>query len=201
MFSLIVRRRTLYLILVVLSGFAVLASGWLDISGKSTKKENVKTINTATSGLNEKRNNSDQSGGPIILDIEQNPGIKSNQGESEFFIEYRLDRERTRGQQVELLREIINNPASSSQTRQQAQERLLAISNKLAKEIEIEHLIRARGFKDSTVCLEENGVTVIVQAANLSPQDTANICEVVSWGTGVGEQNIVIIPKSNENKL
>jgi stage III sporulation protein AH len=196
MFSLIVRRRTLYFILMVLSGFAVLASGWLDIPGKSIKGENVTTINTEAPGLNKTQNNRDQSGEPVILDIEQNSGKKSNQDESEFFIEYRLDRERTRGQQIELLREIINNPASSPQARQQAQERLLAISNKMAKEIEIEHLIRARGFKDSTVCLEENGVTVIVQAANLSTQDTANICEVVSWGTGVGDQNIIIIPKN-----
>nr|WP_204618312.1 SpoIIIAH-like family protein [Desulforadius tongensis] len=117
---------------------------------------------------------------------------KKNDG---FFIEYRLERERTRGQQVEWLREIINNPNAEADTRKKAQEKLYAITQNIGKEMEMENLIRAKGFKDAVVLLQDKGATVVVQSESLTTEQAAKIAELVSRNTGIPMNGIVIIPK------
>lgn len=206
MFSIIIRKRFLYLLLAILIGTGLLFSGLLEIPAKILKKE--RTVAVQNTGLQP----APRPASPVAPgnrgEITVSPTQAKTQltiserNDLDFFIEYRLDRERTRGRQIELLREIINSPTASEQARQKVQEELLAISGKLAKEMELEHLIRAKGYQDATVCIEEKGVTVVVQPAKgqtpqkITPEDITKICEVVSWGTGVGEQNIVVIPKT-----
>lgn len=120
------------------------------------------------------------------------PKSKNKDG---FFIEYRLERERTRGQQVEWLREIINNPNAEAETRKKAQEELYTITRNIGKEMEIESLIRAKGFKDAVVLLQDKVATVVVQAEALTTERAAKIAELVSRNTGIPMPNIVIIPK------
>lgn len=131
----------------------------------------------------------------------QQSGQKSAEGQKSdgFFIEYRIERERTRGQQVEWLREIINNPNSDNDTRKVAQEQLYTISQNMGKEMEIESLIRAKGFSDAVVLIQhlpDKVVTVVVKSENLTTEQAAQIADLVSRNTGVAKPNIVIIPKN-----
>lgn len=204
MLSIIIRRRLLYLVLAVLFGAALISVGFLEIPTKLLKREKAVAVQNVE-WKPAPRPDSQSAGATTGLTPGQavQPAIAQKE---DFFIEYRLDRERTRGRQIELLREIINSSAASEQARQKAQEELLAITDKLAREMELEHLLRARGYRDATVCIEGKGVTVIVQPgpgqgqgkapAKITPEDIAKICEVVSWGTGVGEQNVIVIPKT-----
>ena len=112
-----------------------------------------------------------------------------------FFVDYRLERERTRGQQVELLREIVSNSGVTAESRQKAQEQLLNITRQIGKEAELENLIRAKGFPDAIVCLGEKGMTVVVQKASLSWEETVNLTDIITRSTGFSEQNIILIPK------
>lgn len=114
---------------------------------------------------------------------------------SGFFVEYRLERERNRGHQIEIAREIINNTNSDQEIRKKAQEQLYVISNNLQKELDVESLIRAKGFKDAVVFLEGQTVTVVIQAKELSQEDAIKVTDLVSRSTQVNPQNIVIIPK------
>lgn len=113
-----------------------------------------------------------------------------------FFVDYRLDRERARSRQLEVLREVINSPQSSAETRKAAQEKLLALSQGMTQEVEVENLIRAKGFKDAAVYLDGKGATVVVQSPHLTPEEARRIADLVTRSTGVPEQNVVIIPRS-----
>ncbi len=192
MYSLVIKKKTIYTIATLILGICLLAAGCLILQGKLAKMgQPGKTIPQAGAGSQKTK----AAGEPLILNTDQTETNSNNHG-SNFFIEYRLDRERSNGRQIELLHEIIDNPSSSSQTRQQAQEKLLFLSEKLAREGELEHLISARGFRDSTVCLEENNkITIIVQSPSLSVQDEEGIRQLVTWGTGVEGQNIIILAK------
>ncbi len=192
MYSLVINKKTIYIIAALILGICLLAACCLNLPGKLAKmgqpENTVPQADVASKETN-------VAGEPLVLNADQFQAT-SNDSSSEFFIEYRLDRERTNGRQIELLHDIIDNPSSSSQTRQEAQEKLLFLSEKLARESELEHLISARGFRDSTVCLEGNNkITIIVQAASLSPQDEEGIRQLVTWGTGVEGQNIIILAK------
>ncbi|SHE62201.1 SpoIIIAH-like family protein [Desulforamulus putei] len=114
---------------------------------------------------------------------------------SGFFVEYRLERERSRGHQIEIAREIINNTNSDPDIRKKAQEQLYLISNNLQKELEVESLIRAKGYKDAVVFLEGKTVTVVIQSKDMNQEDAIKITDLVSRSTQVSPQNIVIIPK------
>jgi stage III sporulation protein AH len=111
-------------------------------------------------------------------------------------VEYKLERERTRGQSVEWLREVINNNNSTSETRQKAQEHLMAISRNMEKEIELESLLKAKGFKDAAVLVDDRAVTVVVGAAHLSAGESSQITDLIARGTGVDSKSIVIVTKT-----
>jgi stage III sporulation protein AH len=121
---------------------------------------------------------------------------KDNGDAESFFVEYRLERERARGQQLEMLREVISSSGSGSETGQQAQEQLLAISQSMARESEVENLVRARGYKDAAAYMDRKGVTVIVRTDDLSTEDASRIRELVARCTGASGEQIMIIPKN-----
>ncbi|CCO08912.1 SpoIIIAH-like family protein [Desulforamulus hydrothermalis] len=122
--------------------------------------------------------------------------VERQESDSSFFVEYRLERERNRGQQIEIAREIINNQNADPEIRKKAQEQLYNISNQLQKELETESLIRAKGYRDAVVFLEGKTVTVVIQADRLNQEDAIKITDLVSRSTQVNPQNIVIIPKA-----
>lgn len=116
-------------------------------------------------------------------------------GKSDFFIDYRLERERTRGQQIDLLRELINNPQADDASRKSAGERWLAIVEAMGKEAELENLIRAKGFADAVVFIQERSTVVVVKANDLAQQEAAKIMDIVTRGTGMKLDAITLVVK------
>ncbi len=115
---------------------------------------------------------------------------------NEFFIEYRLERDRSRSQQIDLLREIVNNQNSAPETRKEAHRRLLAISQAMDLEMKLENLIRAENIKDTVVFIQDKSATVIVQTPLLTPLDRNRVTEIAVRVTGLPAESIVIISKA-----
>ena len=128
-------------------------------------------------------------------------GTKNNETGNEstdngaFFVEYRLERDRTRSQQIDLLREIVNNSNSSDDIRKEAQTRLLAISQAIDTEMKLENLIRAEDFKDAVVFVEEKSVTIIIQAPVLTQPDREKLTAITARVTGISAENIAVFAK------
>lgn len=193
MLSIIIKRRTLTLIALSVAGLALLFLGWRgNLPEKKTTTPGLQVSQPATGGGSLENNGQSMFGENKAGD---NKAKTSAREGPDFFVEYRLERERTRGQRVEWLREVINNASSTVETRQKAQEHLMTISRSMEKEVELENLIRAKGFKDAAVLVDDRSVTVIVAATSLPNEEAARMTDLVSRGTGVEAQNVVIIPK------
>lgn len=193
MLSIIIKRRTLTLLALSVAGLTLLFLGWRgDLLEKKATIPGMQVNRSATGGVSFESNGQTMFGENKAGEIKAKTAAREG---SDFFVEYRLERERTRGQRVEWLREVINNANSAVETRQKAQEHLMTISRSMEKEVELENLIRAKGFKDAAVLVDERAVTVIVAATNLSNEEAVRITDLVSRGTGVEAQNVVIIPK------
>ena len=206
--SIVIKRRTLGLAALAVLGICLIGLGWYSGQTRQLSKQvnvpldkNNSTLQVNNSnGLKENSSSSSTANEPnaqqktdeVTKDIADEKPKKA----PEYFVENRLQREKMRGQRVELLREIINNPSSAADTRQKAQDQLLVISSNINKETEAENLIRAKGFKDCAVFLQNQSVTVIVQAEKISPEEAAKISDIVARSTGISLQNIVIIPKA-----
>ncbi|MDD4599758.1 MAG: SpoIIIAH-like family protein, partial [Negativicutes bacterium] len=65
----------------------------------------------------------------------------------DFFIEYRLERDKIRSERSDLLRESIKS-AANDDARQKAQDVMLKMVMEKQRETEIESLVKARGFAD-----------------------------------------------------
>ncbi|WP_408954655.1 SpoIIIAH-like family protein [Natroniella sp. ANB-PHB2] len=118
--------------------------------------------------------------------------------DTNFFVEYRMERDQARSEQINLLREMINNPNSDDKLKVQAQERLLQITNNIEKEMEIESMIRARGYNDGLAFLHDSSIELIIATEGLQKQDVAKIGDIVSNSTGISLGNITIIEKKPE---
>ncbi|MBC7342208.1 MAG: SpoIIIAH-like family protein [Clostridia bacterium] len=124
------------------------------------------------------------------------PEASPPQPERDFFIEYRLQRDRLRSQHLQLLKEIINNPNSSNESRQDAQNQLLELSRLAEQELEVENLIKAKGYPEAVVFIEPNSATVVVGSKNWQGEDANRIADIVARATSLTLEDIVIIPKT-----
>jgi len=113
----------------------------------------------------------------------------------DFYSEYRLSRDRTRSQQLDLYRELINNANADPAVRKEANQNFLKITQSVGKEAELENLIRAKGFEDVIVCLYETSAVAMVKAKDLTQPDVAKIADTISRGTGIKAENVTVIPK------
>lgn len=121
---------------------------------------------------------------------------KAKKEQKDFFVEYRLERDKIRSEQVNLLREMINNPNSNQNLKSRAQDKLLKLTESLEREMEIESLIRARGYKDAIAFIHQNSADIIVATkAGLKKKDVAKIGDIVAKTTGLSLEDITIIEK------
>jgi stage III sporulation protein AH len=111
---------------------------------------------------------------------------------SDFFADFRLERERTRGQQLEYLREMINNTKVDEASRKSAADEWLELTKQIGKELELEGLIKAKGWSDCVVFVQAQSCTVVVKADKLTQSDAARVGDIVVRGTGLAPQAISI---------
>lgn len=113
----------------------------------------------------------------------------------DYFAEYRIDRERTRGALAERLKELMESGNASEGVRQQASQQYLQLSQTTALESRAEALVKARGFDDVIVHLAEGSAQVVVKASALSQQQVMQIMDTVNRITGVKSSAITVLAK------
>lgn len=112
----------------------------------------------------------------------------------DFFIEYRLERDKLRSERSDLLRESIKN-AKTDDSRNQAQDIILKMITEKQKETEMESLIKSRGFADALVFIRENSVSAIIKTTSLSKEEVIQVADVISRVSGVKAEDISISAK------
>ena len=116
-------------------------------------------------------------------------------GSTSFFRDYRFEREQDRGKEIGYINSIVENPNSDPEMVKEAQAQLLEITSSMESELAIENLIKAKGFPDVAVILHNDNVNVIVDKAELVPEEVAMILDIVKRESGKEAGNIKIIPK------
>ena len=85
----------------------------------------------------------------MLIPLDQAVNQKINEQLSEgigFFSEYRLERERIRGKQTELLKDIAGNPSNDKKVRDAAAMKLVEVADTVEKEMQAETLIKSEGI-------------------------------------------------------
>lgn len=72
-------------------------------------------------------------------------------GNRNYFVEYRLSRDKLRANLVERLEDIVNNSNTDEKVRTEAQTEIMKIGKLSEKELQIEGLVKSKGFDEALV--------------------------------------------------
>ncbi|MCI9314538.1 MAG: SpoIIIAH-like family protein [Lachnospiraceae bacterium] len=104
----------------------------------------------------------------------------------------KLQKEQTRAQNKDTLLEIINNANISETQKQEAVNSMISMTDIAEKETAAEILLEAKGFEDAIVSIDGDSVDVVVNTAELTEAQRAQIEDIVIRKTGVSAESIVI---------
>ena len=104
----------------------------------------------------------------------------------------KLLKEQTRAKNKETLLEIINSTGLTDTQKQEAVDSMVRMTEYAEKESAAEILLEAKGFSDVVVSVNADGVDVVVNTAELTDVQRAQIEDIVKRKTDVAAENIVI---------
>lgn len=133
--------------------------------------------------------------------VSENPGeavLTNGSGSLAVVSEIKMNREQMRAENEAVLMEIINNVNLSEGEKAEATSQLVAMTAIAEKEAAAEMLLEAKGFTDAVVSVNGENVDVVVNSANLSDADRAQIEDIVKRKTEVAADKIVITPVISE---
>lgn len=108
----------------------------------------------------------------------------------------KLNREQVRAKSKETLLEIINNGNIAEDQKQNAVTSMNEMALIAEKEAAAELLLEAKGFTGSVVSITDGCVDVVVNEAELTDAQCAQIEDIVKRKTEISGENIVITPKT-----
>lgn len=201
---------------VIIAALAVMiaVAGYLNYSGRmfgsdqeaaeaDSEVANVELLDISEEDLAETdgeiaSNDSEETDGTV----EGTPGeaVLTSGDASAVVAEAKVTREQVRAKNEESLMEIIDNQNLSDAQKQDAVNQLLVMTDLAEKEAAAETLLASKGFDEAVVSLTQESADVVVNAAELSEANRAQIEDIVTRKTGIAAENIVITPINAEEK-
>lgn len=121
----------------------------------------------------------------------------SRKVDNTFFVEYRTLRDQKRSESIEVLEGIVNTGDKDSESVKNAQNEMVYLVKLSESELTIENQIKAKGFSDCIVFLHDNYANVVVDSSEISPQQAAQIQDIVNKNTSVEIADISIATSVN----
>ncbi|MGI6038321.1 MAG: SpoIIIAH-like family protein [Limnochordia bacterium] len=115
---------------------------------------------------------------------------------SDFFSEYRWERERSRSRQAGYLTEVLADGDISPVRKAEMEAKLWHLTQLGHKEMELENLIKSKGHREVVVVLTDDAASIVVDGT-LDGEGAAQIGELVHRFTNIDLERITIIDGLN----
>lgn len=112
----------------------------------------------------------------------------------DYAAEMKLNREQIRSKNKESLLEIVNNTAISEDLKQDAINKMIAMTDIAEREAAAEMLLEAKGFSDVVVSITEDSCDVVLNMGEVTDAKRAQVEDIVKRKTNVSAEKIVITP-------
>ena len=112
-----------------------------------------------------------------------------------YFTATALNRQQSRDEAIDVLKLVTENAEASEQAKAEASAKISQIAVDIQNEVNIETLVKAKGFEECVAIISEGAVSVIVSAESLQAADTAQILTIVYETTGISPEKVSIINK------
>lgn len=112
----------------------------------------------------------------------------------DYAAEMKLNREQVRSKNKEALLEIVNNTALAENLKQDAVNKMVAMTDIAEREAAAEMLLQAKGFTDIVVSITDENCDVVLNMGEVTDAKRAQIEDIVKRKTNLPAEQIVITP-------
>jgi stage III sporulation protein AH len=119
--------------------------------------------------------------------------VTASKEANSYFAQTKMDRDVVRGKDIEIMKSITDDQSATKEAKAEAQAKMMKIVETSQKELNIENLIKGKGFSDVVALFGDDGsVDVVVKAPAISKQQTAQIVDIVTRQANIPMEKIVI---------
>ena len=112
----------------------------------------------------------------------------------DYAAEMKLNREQIRSKNKESLLEIVNNTTIDESLKQDAVNKMIAMTDIAEREAAAEMLLEAKGFSDVVVSITEDNCDVVLKMGEVTDAKRAQVEDIVKRKTNIAADKIVITP-------
>ena len=159
------------------------------ISEENTTGENISSTSNLISENNTSENNK------ITDNNTMSTSSNVYQNDKDYFSTSKLDRDTMYSQMLETYENILNSNNSLETQKQSASEEIKKINNIKNSIMICENLIKTKGFDDVVIFVNGESISVIVEDEQLSPEEVAQIQNIISREMKANVENIHISNK------
>lgn len=118
--------------------------------------------------------------------------VNASEDASTYFVQAKLEREQSRAKQKDILTEMINNENLDAEQKADFAKGMLDIQQRIEKETAAEAMIKAKGFNEAYVRIDDETIDVVVNAQEITDAQAAQIQDIVKRKTGFSSDKIRI---------
>lgn len=121
--------------------------------------------------------------------------VNASESGGEYFEQARLQRSKTRDEALDKLQKSLKGTDLSKEERAAATENLTAVINNIAKESDIENMVKAKGFADCVAFIDGSKVNLAVKTGSegLGKSEVAQLRDIILGKLEVTAQDISIV--------
>ncbi len=119
--------------------------------------------------------------------------IDVNETTDAYFVEARLNRQKTRDETLESVQTMLESDNLTDSQRSEITAKAAQIAELTGQENAIEELIKAKGFRECVAFIDGENASVVVSSNGLTEQEAAQIFEIVAKKTKINSENINIV--------
>ena len=112
----------------------------------------------------------------------------------DYAAEMKLNREQIRSKNKEALLEIVNSTTIDENLKQDAVNRMIAMTDIAEREAGAEMLLEAKGFSDVVVSITDDSCDVVLNMGEVTDAKRAQVEDIVKRKTNISADKIVITP-------
>lgn len=120
------------------------------------------------------------------------------QKEESFFSSFRMERERVRGRQIEILNEIVNNQENEPEAKVVAANRLVKLTEDMDAEMKAEQILKSKNYQDNVVIIQKGAVTAVIESAPMVLEEKTELKEMLGRLAECKSEVVTIIVNGGE---
>lgn len=123
---------------------------------------------------------------------DNNSSNSGNKKAEDYFAQAKLNRQKAQDDAVEMVKDILEDATASETAKSEAVAQASKIANIIQQQSNVESLIKAKGFSDCLVFIQNSECSVVVSGVSLDDTLAITIKDIVTGQTGISADKVKI---------